>query len=415
MIGELVTIDEHITTLKGFAFKSAWYTETGVPIVKVSDFTQDSVSPEKVAFIPIESSSDFEKYKLEKGDVLIQTVGSWEHNPNSVVGKVVRIPEVLNDSLLNQNIVKIIPNETLDKSFLFYLLKNDAFKGYIIKTAQGAANQASITLDSIKAFKFIYKDKTTQRRIASILSAYDDLIENNLKRIKLLEEKAQLHYKEMMQEISYSKTIREEYIKDCLAFYIGGGWGEEDYKEGFAEPAFVIRGTDIPDAKKGEVKGVPFRYHKESNLASRSMQSGDIVFEVSGGSKGQPVGRSILVTDKMLQQFGKPVMCASFCKMLRPNENVTPEFFYLYLLASHENGVIAQYEKHSASNIVNYGFEEFIGEQKITIPKEIELKAFTEKVKPIFTLISTLGEQNSKLREARDILLPRLMNGQIEV
>mgnify|MGYP006185391607 FL=1 len=84
-------------------------------------------------------------------------------------------------------------------------------------------------------------------------------------------------------------------------------------------------------------------------------------------------------------------------------------------MASHENGVIAQYEKHSASNIVNYGFEEFIGEQKITIPKETELKAFTEKVKPIFTLISTLGEQNSKLREARDILLPKLMNGQIEV
>ncbi len=124
---------------------------------------------------------------------------------------------------------------------------------------------------------------------------------------------------------------------------------------------------------------------------------------------------SILVTEKMLQHLGKPVMCASFCKMLRPKENVTPEFFYLYLLASHENGVIAQYEKHSASNIVNYGFEEFIGEQKISIPKETEMNIFTEKVKPIFTLISTLGEQNSKLREARDILLPRLMNGQIEI
>jgi type I restriction enzyme S subunit len=272
-----------------------------------------------------------------------------------------------------------------------------------------------IRLEVLKGLKFNLPPLLTQRKIASILSAYDDLIENNLKRIKLLEEKAQLHYKELMQEMNYSKTKREEYIKDCLAFYIGGGWGEEDYKEGFTEPAFVIRGTDIPDAKKGEVKGVPFRYHKESNLASRNMQAGDIVFEVSGGSKGQPVGRSILVTEKMLQQFGKPVMCASFCKMLRPNENVTPEFFYLYLLASHENGVIAQYEKHSASNIVNYGFEEFIGEQKITIPKDAELKAFTEKVKPIFTLINTLGEQNSKLREARDILLPKLMNGQIEV
>jgi len=278
-----------------------------------------------------------------------------------------------------------------------------------------SATMPAISFKAFGALKVIHPSLPTQRKIASILSAYDDLIENNLKRIKLLEEKAQLHYKELMQEMSYSKTKREEYIKDCLAFYIGGGWGEEDYKEGFTEPAFVIRGTDIPDAKKGEIKNVPFRYHKESNLASRSIQAGDIVFEVSGGSKGQPVGRSILVTEKMLQQFGKSVMCASFCKMLRLNENVTPEFFYLYLLASHENGVIAQYEKHSASNIVNYGFEEFIGEQKITIPKETELRAFTEKAKPIFTLISTLGEQNSKLREARDILLPRLMSGEIEV
>ena len=58
---------------------------------------------------------------------------------------------------------------------------------------------------------------------------------------------------------------------------------------------------------------------------------------------------------------------------------------------------------------------EFIGEQKITIPKDSELRSFIEQVKPIFTLISTLGEQNAKLREARDILLPRLMSGEIEV
>ena len=58
---------------------------------------------------------------------------------------------------------------------------------------------------------------------------------------------------------------------------------------------------------------------------------------------------------------------------------------------------------------------EFIGEQKITIPKDSELRSFIEQVKPIFTLISTLGEQNAKLREARDILLPRLMSGEIEI
>jgi type I restriction enzyme S subunit len=311
---------------------------------------------------------------------------------------------------LGRGVCAIRGESKLKTKYIKYCL--DAYLDGLLQLA-GGGTFPNLTRNDIGGFKIPYSDMV--EKIASILSAYDDLIENNMNRIKLLEEKAQLHYKELIQELSYNKTKSEEYIKDCLAFYIGGGWGEEDYKEGFTEPAFVIRGTDIPDAKKGEVKGVPFRYHKESNLESRSIMAGDIVFEVSGGSKGQPVGRSILVTEKMLHQFGKPVMCASFCKMLRLKDSVTPEFFYLYLLASHENGVIAQYEKHSASNIVNYGFEEFIREQKIAIPKETDLKAFTEKVKPIFTLISIFGEQNSKLREARDILLPRLINGQIEV
>jgi type I restriction enzyme S subunit len=308
----------------------------------------------------------------------------------------------------NTIVVKTKPNA--DLVFVYYLLKNHPLNNYA-----GGSAQPLLTQTVLKPIIFSIPEIETQRKIASILSTYDDLIANNLKRIKLLEEKAQLHYKELMQEISNSNFKREEYLKDCLAFYIGGGWGEEEYKEGFTEAAFVIRGTDIPNAKKGEVASVPFRYHKESNLASRSMKAGDIVFEVSGGSKGQPVGRSLLITEKMLIQLGKPVICASFCKMLRPNENVTPEYFYLYLMASHENGLIAQYEKHSASNIVNYGFEEFISEQKITIPKQTSLTIFTKKVKPIFTLISTLGDQNTKLREARDILLPRLMSGQIEV
>ena len=108
-------------------------------------------------------------------------------------------------------------------------------------------------------------------------------------------------------------------------------------------------------------------------------------------------------------------MCASFCKLLRPNEKVSSEFLYLYLLESYENGVIKQYEKHSASNIVNYGFEEFIDEQRVTIPEESKLCEFTELVKRIFTLINVLGVQNAKLREARDILLPRLMSGAIVV
>lgn len=316
------------------------------------------------------------------------------------------------DACFPDSIIGFVPYE--DKSdvrFVKYFF--DIFQARMKSISTGAA-QDNLSLEKLLTFKIPTPPLPTQRKIASILSAYDDLIENNLKRIKLLEEKAQLHYKELMQEMSYSKTKREEFIKDCLAFYIGGGWGEEDYKEKFTEPAYVIRGTDIPDTRGGNVSGIPLRFHKASNLESRKMQVGDIVFEISNGQINN-IGRTVLISKRLLGQFDQPVMCASFAKLIRVNEKVSPEFFYLYLNEGQENGLLYQYKSNSANGINNFAFETFIDEVKITIPKETELKSFTEKVKPIFTLISTLGEQNSKLREARDILLPRLMNGQIEV
>jgi len=304
-------------------------------------------------------------------------------------------------------------NDKAEKLFVRYVLENHDFQRYAIDFATGSTIK-NLGLKAVRDYSFNLPPLPTQRKIASILSAYDDLIENNLKRIKLLEEKAQLHYKELMQEMSYSKTKREEYINDCLAFYIGGGWGEEDYKEKFTEPAYVIRGTDIPDTRGGNISGIPLRFHKASNLESRKMQVGDIVFEISNGQINN-IGRTVLISKRLLGQFDQPVMCASFAKLIRVNEKVSPEFFYLYLNKGQENGLLYQYKSNSANGINNFAFETFIDEVKITIPKETELKAFTEKVKPIFTLISTLGEQNTKLREARDILLPRLMNGEIEV
>lgn len=316
------------------------------------------------------------------------------------------------DACFPDSIIGFVPYE--DKSdvrFVKYFF--DIFQARMKSIAVGAA-QDNLSLEKLLTFKIPTPPLPTQRKIASILSAYDDLIENNLKRIKLLEEKAQLHYKELMQEMSYSKTNREEFIKDCLEFYIGGGWGEEDYKEKFTEPAYVIRGTDIPDTRGGNVSGVPLRFHKASNLESRKMKVGDIVFEISNGQINN-IGRTVLISKRLLGQFDQPVMCASFAKLIRVNQKLSPEFFYLYLNEGQENELLYQYKSNSANGINNFAFETFIDEVKITIPKESELEAFTEKVKPLFTIINTLGEQNTKLREARDILLPRLMSGQIEV
>ena len=174
-----VTVGELVSTKKGFAFKSDLYVESGVPIVRVSNFTLDSISDEDLKYYPERERVNYSDYVLREKDIIVQTVGSWQYNPASVVGKVVHVPYYLDGALLNQNAVKLIPNERVDRDFLYYRLRCDDFKGHVIGEARGAANQASITLDTIKSFSFDIPDYELQCKISAIIAAYDNLIENN--------------------------------------------------------------------------------------------------------------------------------------------------------------------------------------------------------------------------------------------
>ena len=79
-------LGDYISTQKGFAFKSTWFVNSGRKIVKVSDFTEDSISPTNLVKIPDDLAEQYSRYSLTVGDVVIQTVGSWPSNPASVVG-----------------------------------------------------------------------------------------------------------------------------------------------------------------------------------------------------------------------------------------------------------------------------------------------------------------------------------------
>src|SRR5579872_5407014 len=215
---------------KGYAFKSAWYAEAGHPIVKVSDFTDSSVDPTNLFFISTDIAQNFLKYQLETDDVVIQTVGSWPNNAASVVGKVIRIPSEVSGALLNQNAVKLVPGAAIDRRFLFYRLKCSDFKSYIIGTAQGAASQAAVTLDSIGAFEFVLPDHDTQRRVAGLLSAYDNLIKNNTRRIKILEEMAQMIYREWFVSFRFPTQERVRMVESQKR-QIPQGWAIQTLKE----------------------------------------------------------------------------------------------------------------------------------------------------------------------------------------
>ncbi|MDD4099543.1 MAG: restriction endonuclease subunit S [Candidatus Cloacimonetes bacterium] len=364
---------------------------------------------------------DHNNYYVKKTNSTISDIGKEVMRkqflpPNSVmftcIGNTIgKIAINHQECLTNQQINSIIPNGNNNYKFLYYLLIHITPQ---IRLLGGGVATPIVNKTKFENIEIRVPPLPVQCKIAGILSAYDDLIENNLKRIKLLDEAVMIIHKEFTQELSRSGSTHFEYVKDCLAFYIGGGWGEEDYSEVFTEPAYVIRGTDIPDVRKGNMSDIPLRYHKASNLASRQLASGDIIFEISNGQI-KNIGRTNLVTDILLRQFEFPVMCASFTKLIRCNDKINPEYFYLILTDSQRNGLLYQYKSNSANGINNFAFETFINEFKIQIPSDNELREYSKIVKPYLTLASLLGEQNSKLRAARDILLPKLMKGEIEV
>lgn len=182
-----------ITYKKGYAFKSKDRVskQDGIPVIKVKNFSDDGIDQNYDTFMPLSFYQKFSKYLLNDNDILIQTVGSWPQQSSSAVGKVVRYRNLDNrPKLLNQNIVNIasLDQKFLDEDYLYWMLKSNRFGDYISGVAQGSANQASITLNSIFNYWIDLPEINTQKKIASILNLFDNnIFLNNQINANLLE------------------------------------------------------------------------------------------------------------------------------------------------------------------------------------------------------------------------------------
>lgn len=310
--------------------------------------------------------------------------------------------------------------------YLYYWVISKEGNGVLNNTTIGSSQKA-LTISALKNVEITVPSIGKQRRIADILSAYDDLIENNRKQIKLLEEAAQRLYKEWFVDLRFpghehTKIVDGvpegwDYIPlgKTISYEIGGGWGE-DFVTGKNEcPGFVIRGTDIDDIKKGNLLSIPYRFHVQGNLLSRKLQDGDIIFEVSGGSKNAGVAKTLLMTESLLSVWKKPVICASFCKLIRFDKPHISQYIYDCLQYWRTVGETQEYEKKSASNIINYRWKEFLKQKSVLIPEQGLLLQYVGISSSLYKQAITCSIAISKAMQARDCLLPKLMSGEVEV
>ena len=394
-----------VHTQKGYAFKSGWYCTEGRRVVKVSNFTDDSVDCSDLICIPESIATDYLKYALSAGDVVLQTVGSWPNNPASVVGKCVSIPSNAAGSLLNQNAVKLSPTAGLDRNFLFYLLRGEDFKTYIIGTAQGAASQAAITLDAIRSYQFSRPPLAIQQRIAGILSAYDELIENSQRRIKILEAMARGLYREWFVLFRFPGHGNHPRVASALG-EIPGGWAIQkvgdlvEFKKG-KKPTAVFESAEsglkrhlLIDALRG---GSSLEFVMSDKLISTTVDDTIMVMDGSGSSDvfigyegviGSTLGRYRVVD----VSDGGP--------------------FWLFLfLDTH----LEEIKSKNIGSAIPHANKDFINGMSVAVAPKSVLLNFEKAVTPMFGLIRSLRSKTDALRRTRDLLLPRLLSGQIEV
>lgn len=382
-----VKLGDIITYNKGYAFKSNEYTNTGKMVVRVTDFTLDSISDNDSVYL--EPNDKYKKFIINTNDILIQTVGSWANNPNSIVGKVVRVPDKCDKAYLNQNIVRIIPNKDFDNTYLYYALKANQFSMYCVLRGQGAANQASITLDTIFKFKFRAHLLSEQKRIANILSAYDNLIENNNKRIKLLEQMAENLYKEWFvrfrfpgyEDVEFENGLPKEweYTKlERLANISTGKCNREDAEEDGAYPLFD-RSQEI----------------KRSNAWLNDCEA--IIVPGEG-------------TSFIPRYYNGKFNLHQRCYCVEPLEKGMGFFLYQTLMMYRIYFLYVATGATVPSLRLN-NFNDF----KVLLPKEELCFQYNEIAEKMNDEILLLKNKNELLEKQRDLLLPRLMSGKLKV
>ena len=199
---EVESLGDLIVHKKGFAFKSEDYVEKGVRIIRVSDFTDKSININNCFYLDEDKAKEHKQYLLKTHDIIITTVGSWPNNPSSIVGKVIIVPELANNALLNQNAVRLKAKENNWQLFIYYRLKSKYFSDYVISGAQGSANQASVTLEHIFGFKVIMPDKKNKKNLFPILIKINESISKST---------TENYYLSLLKELLLSKlaTLQE--------------------------------------------------------------------------------------------------------------------------------------------------------------------------------------------------------------
>jgi len=314
---------------------------------------------------------------------------------------VLKIPACFPDSIIGF----IAKKGESDVRFIKYCL--ETYKSRMQSISQGTT-QDNLSQGKLLSLRFRIPDYGQQRKIAAILSAYDELIENNRQRITLLEQLARELYREWFVRLRFPSHKKSRLVKG-----VPQGWHFVELQElATINPSSISRRdkpetilyVDISSVSTNQINEVTtYDYGEAPGRARRRVKHGDVIW-----SSVRPANRAYC----LIYEPPNNLIVSTGFAVIRPKAS-TPFSFLFFAVTSNpfvdQMTTVAKGAAYPATS-----FDDF-EKAKLLVPSDELLKRFHEKAEPFFREKHLLEQQCDRLKQSRELLLPRLISGKLSV
>lgn len=353
-------------------------------------------------FISESTHNKLKRSQIETNDILFSMAGIY-------LGKLAIVKDEDIPANTNQAVALIRFNKGVNIDYLYYFMVQKSFNAYVNCMSAQAA-QPNINLKQIGNLQIALSSDEHQKRIADILSNYDNLIENNKKRIKLLEQMAENLYKEWFvrfrfpgyEDTEFEDGMPRGWVREKIGLHYNtcsGGTPSRKHEKYYTE------GT-IPWVKTGEIKDGIIIHTDEciteagiKGSSAKLLPQGAVVMAMYGVNIG------------MLAYLDSEMTCNQACCVFNDKNEINSRHYLFHYLYSIRDYLLLIGFGAAQQNLS----QDLIKKVKIVIPPAELIKEFDKQKEPLYQTIRALMMQNDKLIKQRDALLPRLMSGKLEV
>ena len=386
-----VALSEICDLIAGFAFKSKDFGDYDSKVIKITHITPPSVDMDNLGGVDISkyNAAKLEKFIAKAGDYVLAMTGA-------TIGKIGRIEH--GSAYINQRVLLFRPRQNVDKEFLYYALQQYEFGQYITSHADSESAQPNISAGTIGKYQIILPPMEIQKRIGTLLRAYDEKRENNRKINDNLEQQAQSYFQELFVDNADPEWAIGT-ISD-LGTVVGGSTPSKAKPEYYTESGIAwITPKDLSINKS------KFVSHGENDITELGLKNSSAAIMPEGTvlfSSRAPIGYIAIAAGEVTTNQG--------FKSVVPKPEIGTPFVYFFL-----KNTLPVIEGMASGST----FKEVSGSTMKNVPAVIPdaetLAKFSDFCAPIFAQQRILEEQNQSLATLRDNLLPKLMSGEIDV